>query len=90
VREIVTNFNVEEIQVYDILKGKSEISNQRQNCSNVSSKRKLRRTGTEDISETVWEGTVSARARNFRTHGPIILQEEHAHRKTYCTIGNIN
>jgi hypothetical protein len=40
VAEIVTNFNAEETQAHDILKGKPEKSNQLQNCSNGSKQKK--------------------------------------------------
>jgi hypothetical protein len=55
VKQIVAKFKkFGKPQVYDILKAKSEIKKGWQNC-NCSIKRKLRKTGNEDINEIVWE-----------------------------------
>jgi hypothetical protein len=75
VKQIVAKFSIGKTQVYDILKAKSEIKKQWLNC-NGSTKRKLRKTGNEDISEIVWEWFVSARSRNFRICGT--MKQEHA------------
>jgi hypothetical protein len=75
VKQIVAKFNIGKTQVYDILKAKSEIKNQWLNC-NGSIKRKLMKTGNEDINEIVWEWFVSARSRNFRIYGT--MKQEHA------------
>jgi arabinogalactan endo-1,4-beta-galactosidase len=70
---MVTSFNTKKTQVYGITR---QVGNQWQNCSNGSIKQKLRKIGNEDISEIVWKRFVNVKARNFRIHGPIIL--EHA------------
>jgi hypothetical protein len=54
-KEIVTNFNMGKTQVYNILKVKSEVRGQWQNCSSGSIRQKLRRTGNEVLNEIVWE-----------------------------------
>jgi hypothetical protein len=54
--------------VYDILKSKSDIKREWL-TGNGSMKRKLKKTGNEDINEIVWNWFVSARATNVATEG---------------------
>jgi hypothetical protein len=49
----------------DILKAKSEIRNQCQQCHNGSFKQKQRKPVNEDLNEIAWQWFVSMRAKHF-------------------------
>jgi hypothetical protein len=54
-KEIVTNVNMGKTLVYNILKAKSEVRDQWQNCGSGSVRQKLRRTENEVLNEITWE-----------------------------------
>jgi hypothetical protein len=61
VKKIAGKFKIGKTQVYDILKSKSDIK-RKWLIGNVSMKRKLKKTGNENINETESDFFVSAKA----------------------------
>jgi hypothetical protein len=73
VKQIVDKFKIGKTQVYDILKSKCDIKREWL-TGNGSMKRKLKKTGNEDINEIVWDWFVSAREKKFSVSGPMLQQ----------------
>jgi len=57
--------------VYEILKKKTEILIQWENCGNGEIKRELKKTANEDVNEIVWEWfvSVSKNSPRVRSYG---------------------
>jgi len=72
VKQNMKMFSVGKTQVYEILKKKTEILMQCENCANGKIKRQLKKTENEDVNEIVWEWFVSVRAKNHRVSGPMV------------------
>jgi hypothetical protein len=63
VKQIVGKFKIGKTHVYNILKSKSDIK-RKWLIGNGSMKRKLKKTGNEDINKILWDWFVSARQKN--------------------------
>jgi hypothetical protein len=86
-KQIVDKFKIGKTQVYDILKSKSDIKREWL-TGNGSMKRKLKKTGNEDINEIVWDWFISARAKKFSVSGPMLQQKWLIH-KEKLTLGHL-
>jgi hypothetical protein len=73
-KQIVDKFKIGKTQVYDILKSKSDTKREWL-TGNGSMKRKLKKTGNEDINEIVWDWFVSARAKKISVSEPMLQQK---------------
>ncbi|XP_069704146.1 tigger transposable element-derived protein 6-like isoform X2 [Periplaneta americana] len=71
VRELTEKFKCGKTSVYEILKRKSEILEQ---CvlGAGSRKRRLRKTGNEDINKAVWQWFLEAKSNNFSITGRVL------------------
>lgn len=73
VMHITKKFNIGKTQFYEIMKNKEEI---KENWlkGNGEMKRKLRKTGNEEINELIWEWFVNDRSRNLPISGHILYK----------------
>ena len=71
VKQIMKMFNIGKTQVSQILKKKTEILMQWENCGNGKIKREFKKTANEDVNEIVWEWfvSVSEKSPRVRSYG---------------------
>ena len=67
-------FNFAKIQVYDILKKKTEILMRWKIYANGKIKRVLKKTANEDVNEIVWERFVSVGEKNRRVSDSMVQE----------------
>lgn len=72
VKDLTMKFKCGKTLVYDTIKNKEKIKSDYLRGENCNSKRKIRKTGNEEINRILYEWFLDARSRNLPISGPLL------------------